>query len=180
MHRTSPHPNNKNLSQRLCDMKKVKVTKKSNPELILQPSVLRMYLIYTLMFVLAYAFGLLIRFFLYREQFNLAQLTSDWLVDTLIVFAGPLVLAFIYKRRWMVKVIGRDTLEGPTGAFSERIQLPLREINWAMTERSIGSKFGLANAIYAGGRRILVNAWFFNPAEWQEFLERIGYTGNRA
>lgn len=161
-------------------MKKVKVTKKSAPELVLQPSVLRMYLIYTLMFVLAYAFGLLIRFITQRDQFTIERLTSDWLVDTLIVFVGPLLLAFIYKRRWMIKIIGRDTVEGPTGAFSDRITLPLRDINWAMTERSIESKFGLANAIYAGGRRILVNVWFFNPAEWREFLERIGYTGNKA
>ena len=160
-------------------MKKAKVTKKSASELILQPSVLRMYLIYTLMFILAYAFGLLIRFITQREQFTVERLTNDWLVDTLIVFAGPLLLAFIYKRRWMVKVIGRDTVEGPTGAFSDRIQLPLREINWAMTERSIESKVGLANAIYAGGQRILVNIWFFNPSEWQEFLDRIGYTGKK-
>ena len=160
-------------------MKKAKVTKKSASELILQPSVLRMYLIYTLMFILAYAFGLLIRFITQREQFTVERLTNDWLVDTLIVFAGPLLLAFIYKRRWMVKVIGRDTVEGPTGAFSDRIQLPVREINWAMTERSIESKVGLANAIYAGGQRILVNIWFFNPSEWQEFLDRIGYTGKK-
>lgn len=161
-------------------MKKVKVTKRSTSELILQPSVLRMYLIYTFLFIMAYAFGLLIRFITDRNNFTFDRLTNDWLVDTLIVFVGPLLLAFIYKRRWMVKLIGRDTVEGPTGAFSDRITLPVREINWAMTERSIESRVGLANAIYAEGRRILVNVWFFNPAEWREFLNRIGYTGNKA
>lgn len=161
-------------------MKKVKVTKKSAPEQLFQPSVLRMYLIYTLLFVLAYAFGLLIRYITNREQFTIDRLTNDWLVDTLIVFLGPLLLAFLYKRRWSVKVVGRDTIEGPTGAFSDRVTLPLREINWAMTERSIESRLGMANGIYAGGRRILVNKWFFTPSDWQELLDRIGYTGNKA
>ncbi len=158
-------------------MKKVKVTRRpGRVDYILLPNRLRMFIIYFILFTLAVVFGFLIRFLLYRTG-----LDSDWLLTNGPTILGLIILVaavvpFIERRRWTLRVAGGEKVEGPTGAFGDRMAIPLREINWDRTRRSLTSGFKLGNAIHGPDRdRILVSPWFYNPGQFREFLKAIGF-----
>jgi hypothetical protein len=163
-------------------MKKVKVSQRpaARGEITLQPSRLRMFLIYIVLFAIAIAFGQLIRLVIYREEGTLAWLASNWPVTLAIIFGGAALMAVIERRRWTLRVLGRDEVEGPTGAFGERISIPLSQIDWERTRRSLSSRLKLGNAIYGPERRrIIVSQWFFEPEGLREMLRAIGYEKQR-
>lgn len=161
-------------------MKKVKVTKRPGPqgELIVLPSRLRMFLIYMVMFSLAIGIGLLLRLAVDRESFTAEWLSSGWISWLGVVIGGAALMALIERSRWKLRVVERDKLEGPTGAFGERLVIPFNEIDWPRTQRSLSSKLKIGNAIYGRGRqRIIVSQAFFDPAALSELLRAIGYKG---
>lgn len=158
-------------------MKKVKVTKrpKAQSEFVLQPSRLRMIVIYALLFMLAYGIGLLIRYIISGGTLEFDRLREDWLLDVLVIFGGPVLLAFLDYKRWVIKVQG-DQLEGLSGPFGDRSTFTTQEIDWTRTGRSLSSRVKIGNGIYANAnRRILISPWFYRPADYRTFLDLIGY-----
>jgi len=159
-------------------MAKAKVTKRpvQRQDLTLQPSRLRMFLVYLVMFTLAIAVGLLIRLLVNRGAFTLLWMQENWPAGVGIIFGGSALMALIERSRWTLRVLGRDRLEGPTGLFSERIVIPRDEIDWERTRRSLTSPLKIGNAIYGHGRtRVMVSQWFFKPDELRELLGLLGY-----
>jgi len=158
-------------------MKKAKVTRnpRSQAEFVLRPSRWRMLLIYVILFALAVTFGLLIRS-IFSGGFSTETIFGDWQINAIIVVGGAVAFALLDYRRWTMRVQGGEYLEGPTGAFGERIILPLKEINWERSGKSLRSRFGVGTAIYThGGRRILISPWFYEPGHFKAFLYEIGY-----
>lgn len=159
-------------------MAKAKVTKRpaQRQDYTLQPSRLRMFLIYLVMFALAILLGLLIRLVFYRGEDLLAYLRENWVAGAAITVGGSLVMALVERSRWTLRVVGRSQLEGPTGLFSERIVIPINEIDWERTRRSLDSWLKVGNAIYGQGRtRVIVSQGFFKPEELKELLALLGY-----
>jgi hypothetical protein len=79
------------------------------------------------------------------------------------------------RPRWTMRLLNGELLEGPTGASGQRIEIPLKDIDWVRTRRSLSSWFGIGNSIYAkSNSRILVSRWYFNPSEFRDFLASIG------
>ena len=111
-------------------MKKVKVTKKpkSTQEFILKPNRLRMFSIYMLLFAAAYAFGLVIRYAISGGTLAMDRLGEDWLVDALIIFGGPVLLALVDYKRWIVKFQGSQ-LENLSGPFGEHATFATKDID---------------------------------------------------
>ena len=158
-------------------MKKVKVTKrpKTQTEFVLKPNRLRMFLIYMVLFILAYGVGTVLRYILTGGDLDLERMGEDWLIDVLIVFGGPVLLALLDYNRWVIKY-QENQLEGLSGAFGERSVFPIREIDWKRTARSLSSRVKIGNGIYAQtSRRILISPWFYNPGDYKTFLDLIGY-----
>ena len=159
-------------------MQKAKVTRRAKAlnEFILKPNRLRMFIIYTLLFILAYGLGLLIRYAINPTEFNLERLKEDWLIDILIVFGGPILLALLDSQRWIVQIKGGDQLEGLSGAFGERATFAVKDIDWVRTRKSLSSRLKIGNGIYSQTRkRILISPWFYTPDAYQEFLKIIGF-----
>jgi hypothetical protein len=158
-------------------MTRVKVTKRPKPsqDYVLQPSLWRMYLIYMLIFLFVYLIAFGIRSITEPQTFNRECIIANWQIDALLVFGAPLLLALIYRGRWIVRVLDGERVEGSAGAFNQRVELPLRDINWEATRKSFTSRFKMANSMYAGSKRILINIWFYAPAAFEEFLSAIGY-----
>ena len=158
-------------------MKSVKIPRKSKSqaEFILRPSRWRMMVIYTIMFTLAVFAGLLIRTILGGGA-SVQAIFSDWYINLGIVVGGAVLFALIDYSRWTMRVQGKEQLEGPSGAFGDRNTLPLKDINWPRSRKSLGSRIKIGTAIYThGGKRILISPWFYDPARYQEFLDQIGY-----
>ena len=160
-------------------MKKVKVTRKlqSRADFTLHPSRVRMMLIYAIFFALAVLAGMLIRLAFNRGSLSLAELFSYWVMNLAIVVGGSVLFALLDYSRWTIRVVGGEKIEGPSGALGTRSLLPLDEIDWARSGKSLRSRLKVGNAIYAPGRqRILISPWFYAPTAFSEFLDRIGYT----
>jgi hypothetical protein len=159
-------------------MKKAKVTKRptAREDLTLRPSRLRMFLIYIVLFALAIAAGQLIRLVLYPSEGTTGWLVERWPVTLGIIVGGAALMALLERNRWTLRLVNREQLEGPTGAFGERIRIPLSEINWERTRRSLNSRVKIGNGIYGlERRRILVSQWFFEPEGLHEMLRALGY-----
>jgi hypothetical protein len=160
-------------------MKKVKVTRnpQSRQDFLLRPSRVRMALIYAAFFSLAVIVGMIIRLIAYRENLNFAALIDGWAVNLGIVIGGSVLFALMDYPRWTIKVLGGENVEGPSGAMGMRSLLPLGEIDWERSGRSLRSRLKIGNAIYSVGRqRILISPWFYEPGLFAEFLDRIGYS----
>ena len=158
-------------------MKKAKVTRKPSARIdyTLRPSRWRMMLIYSALFTLALVFGLLLRM-LFGGEFSLQTLFGDWYVNIAIVIGGAVLYSLLDYRRWTMRVLGGDQVEGPTGALGDRVTVPIREIDWTRSRRSIESRIKIGTAIYSLSRqRILISPWFYDPDQFREFLDRIGY-----
>ena len=148
---------------------------KGQADFILRPSLLRVMLIYIAMFSLAVLFGLLIRA-LFGGGFSLSSLFGDWYINLAIVVGGAVLFAVIDYRRWTMRVLGGLKLEGPSGAFGERVTMQVREINWERSGKSLRSRIKIGTGIYSTmGQRILISPWFYPPGLYQEFLDKIGY-----
>jgi uncharacterized membrane protein YciS (DUF1049 family) len=158
-------------------MTRVKVTKRTrpSPDFILKPSLGRMYFIYMLLFLSVYLVSFGLRSLNDPQTFNLEYLIANWQLDVLLIFGAPLLLALFYRGRWTLRVVDGERIEGSAGAFAQRVELPIREINWEATRRSFSSRLKLANSLTAGNRRILINIWFYAPEAFAEFLSAIGY-----
>lgn len=159
-------------------MKKVRAARKSQSRLdySLRPSRVRMALIYAFFFALAVMFGMLIRIMANNENASLAQLFSDWGPNLAIVVGGAVLFAMIDYSRWTIRLQGGDELEGPSGGMGRRMVLPLEEIDWERTRRSLESRLKIGNAIYTvDGQRILISPWFYPPGSYAEFLDQINY-----
>jgi hypothetical protein len=164
-------------------MKKVKVTQRPSgqDDFTLRPSRLRMFGIYIVMFTVALAAGLLLRMLVNGDGFSMEFIQQNWPTGVGVVILGAATLALIERSRWTLRVIGGGLLEGPTGAFGERLGIPLQEIDWERTRRSLSSRLKIGNAIYANSRqRIMISPWFFAPAEIKELFSRIGADRNLA
>ena len=136
-----------------------------------------MFLSYTVLFALAYGAGILLRMLFSPSEERVRLLTGDWLRDFAIVAGGALLLSLLDFRRWTVRIHAGDRLEGASGAFGERVTIPIDEIDWTQTGRSLQSRVKLGNGIYAISReRILISPWFYSPGDYQDFLERIGFS----
>lgn len=159
-------------------MTKAKIARRpaQRQDLTIQPSRLRMFLVYLVMFTLAISLGLLIRVAVNPGETSLAYFQENWVPGVAIILGGSLLMAVIERSRWTLRVLGRNQLEGPTGLFSERITIPADEIDWERTRRSLESWLKIGNAIYGSGRtRVMVSQWFFNPEELKELLGMLGY-----
>lgn len=157
-------------------MAKIKTSKRPVADFILKPNRLRLFLIYLLMFVLALILGYGIRWIFYRETFTQEFLQSQGFGTVLLVFGAALLLSITEYSRWTLRIIDRNVLEGPTGMFGDRMRMPIETIDWKRTQRSLASWLKVGNAIYGEDRqRILVSPWFFNPDQFTELLELIGY-----
>lgn len=138
-----------------------------------------MFLIYLILFVLAYGFGILLRLIFNSGAADFPALFDDWYLDVGIVVGGAFLLALVDFRRWTVRVLNGDQLEGPAGPFGERMAVPLKTIDWARSSKSLMSGFGMANGIYTIDRqRVLFNRWFYAPDSLQEFFKQIGFRGS--
>jgi hypothetical protein len=158
-------------------MKKPKPTKKigKQADFVLKPSRLRMALIYALMFGIAVSVGILIRFIMDGGVFDAQRLFGDWQMNALIVLGGAIVFAMLDYRRWTIRVLGGERVEGPSGAFGERQVFSISDIDWTRTRRSMNSRLKIGNGIYTGTRqRILISPWFYDPENFREFAERLG------
>ncbi|NLG97268.1 MAG: hypothetical protein GX491_07905 [Chloroflexi bacterium] len=159
-------------------MKRVKVTKQKQREFTLRPSRLRMFVIYLVLFVFAYGFGILLRLIFNNGAADFPAFFDDWYLDAGIVVGGAFVLALVDFRRWTVRIMNGDQLEGPAGPFGERLAVPLRNIDWTRSTKSLKAGLGMANGIYTIDRqRVLFNRWFYAPNSLQEFFDRIGFRG---
>lgn len=148
---------------------------KSQLEFILRPSRWRMMVIYTVLFALAVVFGLLIRVALSGGT-SVQAVFGDWYINLGIVVAGAVLFAWIDYGRWTMRVQGGQQVEGPSGAFGDRAVLQLKDINWPRSGKSLRSRIKIGTAIYThAGKRILISPWFYEPARFREFLDKIGY-----
>ena len=158
-------------------MKKVKVTKRPSArgDLLLQPSRLRMFGIYVVMFSVAIGIGVLLRMATSQESAT-GWFGENWPMTILIIVGGAALLALIERGRWTLRVLDGRQLEGPSGAFGERYVFPADQIDWGRTRRSLSSRLKIGNAIYSkDNRRIVISQWFFEPEALREFLTRLGY-----
>ncbi len=154
-------------------MKKVKVTKRpgARGDVVLQPSRLRMFLIYMVLFTLAIGVGLLIRLMMDQQDVSAVWFANNWPSGVGIIVGGAALLSIIERRRWTLRVLDGRKLEGPTGAFGERLIIPAEDIDWERTQHSLSSRLKIGNAIYGPERkRIIVSQWFFEPDKLQEML----------
>ncbi len=154
-------------------MKKVKVTKRpgARGDVVLQPSRLRMFLIYMVLFTLAIGVGLLIRLMMDQQDVSAVWFANNWPSGVGIIVGGAALLSIIEQRRWTLRVLDGRKLEGPTGAFGERLIIPAEDIDWERTQHSLSSRLKIGNAIYGPERkRIIVSQWFFEPDKLQEML----------
>ncbi|MBE0699243.1 MAG: hypothetical protein IH586_20160 [Anaerolineaceae bacterium] len=159
-------------------MKKMKVTRKpqSRQEYVLHPSRVRMVIIYAIFFTVAVAIGIIIRLVVNQGNASMGELFSDWATNLAIVIGGAVVFALLDYSRWTIRVVGGENVEGPSGALGTRALLPLKDIDWERSGRSLRSSLKIGNAIYTIGRqRILISPWFYEPGSFSEFLDRIGY-----
>ncbi len=159
-------------------MKKVRAARKSQSrsDYSLRPSRVRMALIYAFFFALAVMFGMLIRVVFNNENASPAELFSDWGPNLAIVVVGAVLFAMIDYSRWTIRVQGGEQIEGPSGGMGRRMILPLEEIDWKRTRRSLESRLKIGNAIYTfDGQRILISPWFYPPGNYSELLDLIGY-----
>lgn len=155
--------------------KKMKVTKRPNPrgDYVLQPTWLRMFLIYIVLFILAIGLGTLLRLAFSRENLG-SWFTENWDTTLAIIVGGAALLALIERGRWTLRVLDGRRLEGPSGAFGERFEFPVEQIDWERTNRSLGSWLKIGNAIYSQDRRrIAISQWFFDPGRLQTLIELI-------
>jgi hypothetical protein len=159
-------------------MKKAKVTRKplSRSDFTLYPSRLRMVTIYGSFFALAVIVGLLIRLATSGANTNYAELFIDWQMNLAIVVGGAVLFAILDFKRWTIRVISGELVEGPSGALGDRVKLEIKDIDWERSGRSLNSRLKVGNAIYTLGRqRILISPWFYPSNVFSEFLEHIGY-----
>lgn len=157
-------------------MKKVKVTKKPGTSFILRPSRVRMFLVYVVILALAIGAGLTIQFLFRRNSLRPDWFMTDGPTYLAIILGGASIISLMEYSRWIIRVEDGDTVEGPSGAFGERLSIPLKEIDWQRTRRSLNSWLKFGNAIYSSPRRrILISPWFFRTAQFREFLTAIGY-----
>jgi hypothetical protein len=121
---------------------------------------------------------MLLRLLFNRQGLSLGELYSDWLVYLAVVvgrsgFFADGLLALDDPGA------GRERIEGPSGAMGNRSILDLNQVDWIRTRRSLDSRLKVGNVIYTIERlRILLSPWFYSPAAFSEFLDRIGYPGN--
>lgn len=156
-------------------MKKTKVTKRpaQRGETVIQPSRLRMFVIYLVLFVLAIGIGTLVRLALNRESLGI-WFTENWRMTLLIVVGGAALLSLVERSRWTLRLLDGRRLEGPSGAFGERYIIPAEQIDWEQTNRSLGSWLKIGNAIYGPERkRIVVSQWFFDPQELSALFDQL-------
>ncbi len=154
-------------------MNKINDTKRPGERYVLRPSRPRMFLIYTVILALAIGAGFLIRSVIYHTGFNLLQ--TDGLFFAGLILFGAVVITLMEYSRWTMHVEIGEAVEGPSGALGERLSIPLDQIDWKRTRRSLTSWLKFGNAIYASPRqRILVSPWFFDPKKFREFLTIIG------
>src|SRR5690606_5004404 len=106
----------RNADGRIGSMKKIKVTKRpaARGEITLQPSRVRMFLVYIVLFALAIAAGQVIRWVLYREDITQPWMGGNWMVAGGIVLGAAALMALLERNRWTLRVIGRERVEGPT------------------------------------------------------------------
>jgi hypothetical protein len=159
-------------------MKKMKVTRRpgSGANFTLYPSRVRIALIYASFFTIAVLVGLLIRIFT-GGQYDPAVLFGDWAINLGIIIGGAVLFALMDYKRWTIQVIARESIEGPSGPMGERSQLPLKDIDWSRSGKSLRSRFKVGNAIYTLDRkRILISPWFYDPASYAQFKEQIGFS----
>ena len=157
-------------------MTKTKVTKRPSPrgDITLQPSRLRMFLIYVVLFSLAIGIGLVIRLLMNQLDVTGGWFAENWPSGVGIIIGGAALLSFIERSRWTLRLLEGRRLEGPSGAFGERLVIPAEEIDWVLTQRSLGSWLKIGNAIYGKERkRIIVSQWFFDPEKLRDLLGRI-------
>jgi hypothetical protein len=92
----------------------------------------------------------------------------------MLIIGGAGVLALIERNRWTLRIIDREAIEGPSGAFGERYTIRIDEIDWERTRRSLGSRLKIGNAIYGPERRrIVISQWFFPPEALRTLLDVI-------
>jgi hypothetical protein len=164
------------IAKDLPAVTKIKIPKRTGASLIIRPSRLRMIGVYIIILTIAISVGLAIRFLLSHESVTLDWLQSDALPLAAIIIGGSVFISFLEYSRWTLRVENGDSVEGPAGAFGERMTLSLKEIDWVKTHRSLDSWLQFGNGIYSTPRRrILVSPCFFKPAEFREFLSAIGY-----
>ncbi len=159
-------------------MKAVKVTRKSlsRKEYLLLPSRVRMIAIYAAFFALAVMVGMLIRILFNRSGATLGELFSDWIFNLAIVVGGSVIFALVDYSRWTIRVVEGESVEGPSGAMGARLALPVGEIDWDRSRRSLNSWLKVGNAIYTFDRqRILISPWFYNSKKFSDFLSQLGY-----
>jgi hypothetical protein len=157
-------------------MKKVKVTRRPGASFVLRPSRVRMFLVYIVILALAIGVGLAIQFLFRRNSLSPNWFMTDGPTYLAIILGGAIIISLMEYSRWIIHVENGDTVEGPSGAFGERLSIQLKEIDWQRTRRSLNSWLKFGNAIYSGPRRrILISPWFFSPARFREFLSAIGY-----
>lgn len=157
-------------------MKKIKVTKRPGTNFILRPSRVRMFLVYIVILTLAMSASLLFQYIFGRSNFGPEWYKKDSLIYLLVILGGAVLITLFEYSRWTLRVENGEQVEGPSGAFGERLVIPVKEIDWARSRRSLDSWLKFGNAIYSSPRRrILVSPWFFDPAQFREFLRAIGY-----
>jgi len=160
-------------------MKKVKVTRKpgTNKDYTLRPVRWRMALIYAFFFTIAVLIGMSIRLIFNSRNEPLSEMFSDWYINLAIVVGGAVIFALVDYARWTIRVIGGEKVEGPSGALGDRFSMPIHEIDWPRSAKSLNSRLKVGNAIYSAKRgRILISPWFYNSSAFRELLTRIGYT----
>jgi len=157
-------------------MKKIKSTRRPGPRegLVLRPSRVRMFLIYSVLFAMAMGVGFLIRFIFSPDSFQ----NIDWATMGIVAVGGGAVMSFFEHQRWVLRVRDNgELLEGTTGAFGSRVTIPIKSIDWELTRRSLRSWLKIGNSIYVTRmQRVMVSPWFFNPGDFERFLKEIGYT----
>ena len=157
-------------------MAKIRATKRPGHDYTLRPNRLRMFFVYVILFALAIVLGTGIRWLLYRDTFTQGWWSSNGTTAIIIVVIGAALMSFTEYSRWTLRVVGGSTIEGPAGMFGARESLSIAAIDWDRTHRSLGSWLKIGNAIYDVSREhILVTPWFFNPGEFKEMLDLIGY-----
>lgn len=135
-----------------------------------------MFLVYIVILALAIGVGLIIQFLFRHNSFSPDWLMADGPTYLAIILGGAIIISLMEYSRWIVRVEDGNTVEGPSGAFGERLSIPLKEIDWQRTRHGLNSWFKFGNAIYSSPRRrILISPWFYHPAQFREFLTAIGY-----
>lgn len=137
-----------------------------------------MFAVYVVVFALAILFGSGIRWIFNHDTFGPSWLANQGPVTVAIIAVGAGFMSLTEYSRWTLRFNGSDMLEGPSGVFGDRLAIDIHNIDWKATRRSLTSWLKIGNAIYGPARqRILVSPWFFNPGEFRELLEQIGFPG---